>query len=79
MYILRLRYGCDTGGRGVGGSMVVRLCWLRCSSGFRMGCKGHGAEMSESWGPCLRGIERGTGKRVRVRRVGGGALGAWGY
>ena len=44
-----------------------------------MGCKGFGAERSESWGPWLKGIERGTGKRVRVRRVGGGALGAWGY
>ena len=65
MYILKLRYGGDTGGRG-GGSMAVRLCWLRCSSGCRIGCKGFGAERSESWGPWLRGIERGTGKRVRV-------------
>ena len=30
-----------------------------------MGCKGFGAERSESWGPCLRGIERGTGKGYR--------------
>ena len=37
-----------------------------------MGCKGFGAERSESWGPWLRGIERGTEKRVRVRRMGGG-------
>ena len=70
MYILRLRYGGDTGGggRGVGGggSMAVRLCWLRCSSGCRIGYKGLGAERSESWRPWLRGIERGTGKKVRV-------------
>ena len=67
------------GSGGGGGSIVVRLCWLRCSSWCRMGCKGFGAERSESWGLCLRGIERGTEKRVRVGRVGGGVLGAWGY
>ena len=53
-------------GGGEGGSIVVRLCWLRCSRGCRMGCKGFGAERSESWGPWLRGIERGTEKGVRV-------------
>ena len=31
-----------------------------------MGCKGFGAERSESWELCLRGIERGTEKGVRV-------------
>ena len=59
--------------------MAVRLCWLRCSSGCRIGCKGLGAERSESWGPWLRGIERGTEKGVSVGRVGGGVGGALGY